>query len=114
MYVYVFVQLYVCICNTGTYILCLIVPRKYVAKVVFLWAMGYMTLSHIYRMHGDLFLAGIFDFTGIIMCLYMYTSLMYTYKLRNKCIHTCICIRTHHRHTNGSYHETDIICIQFT
>lgn len=53
-----------------TYLLCLIVPRKYVHIVVFIWAMGYMTFSHIYRMYVS-YMSGIFDFTGTQMVITM-------------------------------------------
>lgn len=53
-----------------TYLLCLVVPKKYVHIVVFMWAMSYMTLSHIYRMYVS-YLSGIFDFTGTQMVLTM-------------------------------------------
>ena len=46
-----------------TYILCIVVPKKYVHIVVFVWAMGYMTMAHVYRMYVS-YMSGIFDFTG--------------------------------------------------
>eukprot|EP00981_Chlorochromonas_danica_P004813 scaffold967_cov173-Ochromonas_danica.AAC.24 len=39
-------------------------------KLAFLWAMGYMTMSHIYRMYVS-YLTGVFDFTGTQMVLTM-------------------------------------------
>lgn len=58
------------ITSAVTYLLCLIVPRKYVHLVVFVWAMGYMTMSHIYRMYVS-YMSGIFDFTGTQMVITM-------------------------------------------
>jgi len=56
--------------SSVTYLLCLIVPRKYCAQVVFLWVMGYMTAAHLYRMWVS-YLTGVFDFTGTQMVLTM-------------------------------------------
>jgi lysophospholipid acyltransferase len=53
-----------------TYLICAIAPRKYCPTLVFLWAMGYMTGSHIYRMYVS-YLSGVFDFTGTQMVLTM-------------------------------------------
>mmetsp|Transcript_4371 Transcript_4371/g.3922 ORF Transcript_4371/g.3922 Transcript_4371/m.3922 type:complete len:526 (-) Transcript_4371:58-1635(-) len=53
-----------------TYLLCLIVPGKTVTRLVFIWVMGYMTCSHIYRMYVS-YLSGVFDFTGTQMVLTM-------------------------------------------
>ena len=50
-----------------TYLICLVAPRNTIHILVFIWAMGYMFASHVYRMSGDLYLAGVFDFTGIIL-----------------------------------------------
>ena len=58
--------------SLGTYVLCLVTPPKYVHIVVFIWAMGYMTASHISQMQGDdKYLKGIFDYTGTQMVLTM-------------------------------------------
>lgn len=53
-----------------TYIICAIAPKKYQHYIVFLWVMGYMTGSHIYRMYVS-YMSGIFDFTGTQMVLTM-------------------------------------------
>jgi hypothetical protein len=53
-----------------TYVLCAILPKRQVATVVFIWVMGYMLLSHVYRMYVS-YLSGIFDFTGTQMVLTM-------------------------------------------
>lgn len=53
-----------------TYILCFLLPGKYKASGVFVFVMGYMLLSHIYRMYVS-YLSGIFDFTGTQMVLTM-------------------------------------------
>jgi lysophospholipid acyltransferase len=58
------------ITSTVTYLLCAIVPKKYVHIVVFVWAMGYMTGAHVYRMYVS-YMSGIFDFTGTQMVLTM-------------------------------------------
>lgn len=56
--------------SLGTYLLCLIVPRKYVHIAVFIFVMGYMTAAHGYRMYVS-YMSGIFDFTGTQMVLTM-------------------------------------------
>lgn len=56
--------------SLGTYLICALFPRKISPRVAFLWAMGYMTLSHMYRMYVS-YLSGIFDFTGTQMVLTM-------------------------------------------
>lgn len=62
-----------------TYLICLLAPKKSVASLVFIWAMGYMTMSHIYRMYVS-YLSGVFDFTGTQMVLTMkLTSFAYNY-----------------------------------
>jgi len=33
-----------------TYLLCLVMPRKILPSVVFVWVMGYMICAHVYRM----------------------------------------------------------------
>mmetsp|Transcript_34143 Transcript_34143/g.32569 ORF Transcript_34143/g.32569 Transcript_34143/m.32569 type:complete len:522 (+) Transcript_34143:207-1772(+) len=53
-----------------TYLICALAPRKYAAILVFVWAMSYMTGSHLYRMYVS-YLSGIFDFTGTQMVLTM-------------------------------------------
>lgn len=53
-----------------TYLLCLIFPRKYLGVTVFIWAMTFMTLCHLYRMYVS-YMSGIFDFTGTQMVLTM-------------------------------------------
>jgi hypothetical protein len=53
-----------------TYLLCALAPKKYQAQIVFVWVMGYMTMSHIYRMYVS-YLSGIFDFTGTQMVITM-------------------------------------------
>jgi MBOAT, membrane-bound O-acyltransferase family len=53
-----------------TYLICAIAPRNYCPMLVFLWAMGYMTGSHVYRMYVS-YLSGVFDFTGTQMVLTM-------------------------------------------
>lgn len=47
--------------SLGIYLIAAIAPGK--PKVAFLWAMGYMTMSHIYRMYVS-YLTGVFDHTG--------------------------------------------------
>lgn len=54
----------------ATYLLCLIAPGKLKPTSVFLFVMGYMTISHAYRMYVS-YLSGIFDFTGTQMVLTM-------------------------------------------
>ena len=49
-----------------TYILCIIAPRKFLPSIVFLWAMGYMVVCHVYQMYVS-YLSGNFDFTGMQM-----------------------------------------------
>lgn len=56
--------------SLGTYLICALLPRKISPRVAFVWAMGYMTLSHMYRMYVS-YLSGIFDFTGTQMVLTM-------------------------------------------
>lgn len=51
-----------------TYLLCALIPGQ--PRVAFLWAMGYMTMAHIYRMYVA-YLTGIFDHTGTQMVLTM-------------------------------------------
>jgi lysophospholipid acyltransferase len=53
-----------------TYLLCLFFPRKYLGIAVFVWAMGFMTVCHLYRMYVS-YMSGIFDFTGTQMVLTM-------------------------------------------
>jgi hypothetical protein len=53
-----------------TYLLCLVFPRKYLGIAVFVWAMGFMTMCHLYRMYVS-YMSGIFDFTGTQMVLTM-------------------------------------------
>lgn len=55
---------------TVTYLICLTVPRKHVHIYVFIWAMGYMTLSHLYRM-TYFYMVDQFDFTRTQMVLTM-------------------------------------------
>lgn len=62
-----------------TYIICKHCPKKHVGKLVFLWAMGYMTISHWYRMYTS-YMSYIFDFTGTQMVITMkLTSFAYNY-----------------------------------
>jgi len=62
-----------------TYIICKHCPPKYVGKLVFLWAMGYMTMSHWYRMYTS-YMSYIFDFTGTQMVITMkLSSFAYNY-----------------------------------
>lgn len=56
--------------SAGTYLICMLAPRKQVATIVFVWAMAYMTAAHIYRMYVS-YMSGIFDFTGMQMVLTM-------------------------------------------
>lgn len=56
--------------SLGLYIICAIAPRKSIASLGFAWGMGYMLLSHIYRMYVS-YNTGIFDFTGTQMVLTM-------------------------------------------
>jgi hypothetical protein len=56
--------------SLGTYFICLLCPKRYVAVAVFVFVMGYMTVSHIYRMYVS-YLSGVFDFTGTQMVLTM-------------------------------------------
>ena len=53
-----------------TYLICLISPRKHVHLYVFVWAMGYMTFSHLYRM-VFFYMVDQFDFTRTQMVLTM-------------------------------------------
>ncbi len=53
-----------------TYLICLLAPRKYCHYIVFVWAMSYMTLSHLYRMYVE-YMTGVFDFTGTQMVITM-------------------------------------------
>lgn len=53
-----------------TYLICALAPRKYAHILVFVWAMGYMTGSHLYRMYTS-YMSGVFDFTGTQMVLTM-------------------------------------------
>ena len=53
-----------------TYLICLVVPRRYSAVTAFVWVMGYMSVSHLYRMYVS-YLTGEFDFTGTQMVLTM-------------------------------------------
>lgn len=53
-----------------TYLVCALGPRKHQHKIVFLWAMGYMTGCHVYKMYTS-YLTGITDFTGTHMVLTM-------------------------------------------
>eukprot|EP01038_Epipyxis_sp_PR26KG_P009308 gene9308-12542_t len=63
----------------GTYLICLIAPKKYVAQFGFLFVMGYMTAAHAYRMYVS-YLSGVFDFTGTQMVLTMkLTSFAYNF-----------------------------------
>ena len=55
---------------TVTYLICLTVPRKHVHIYVFIWAMGYMTSSHLYRM-TYFYMVDQFDFTRTQMVLTM-------------------------------------------
>lgn len=62
-----------------TYLICLNLPKKYVATTVFIWAMGYMIIAHWYRMYTS-YMTFIFDFTGTQMVLTMkLTSFAYNY-----------------------------------
>jgi hypothetical protein len=62
-----------------TYLICALAPRKFSAKIAFVWVMGYMTACHVYRMYVS-YLSGIFDFTGTQMVLTMkLTSFAYNY-----------------------------------
>lgn len=56
--------------SLGTYLICLMAPRKHLHIVAFLWVMGYMTCSHAYRMYLS-YLSGAFDFTATQMVLTM-------------------------------------------
>ena len=58
------------ICSLTTYIICLLSPARYQSSIVFIWVMGYMTMSHIYRMYVS-YMSGIFDFTGTQMVITM-------------------------------------------
>lgn len=53
-----------------TYLICLLAPRKYCHYIVFIFAMAYMTGSHLYRMYVE-YLTGVFDFTGTQMVITM-------------------------------------------
>ena len=62
-----------------TYLLCIVSPGKSLPRIAFLWVMGYMTASHIYRMYVA-YMTGEFDFTGTQMVLTMkLTSFAYNY-----------------------------------
>lgn len=58
------------ISSLGTYLICLLLPKKIQHKVAFFFVMGYMTGSHIYRMYVS-YMSGVFDFTGTQMVLTM-------------------------------------------
>jgi len=58
------------ISSVVTYLLCIILPKKYQPVIVFIWVMGYMTMSHLYRMYVS-YLSGVFDFTGTQMVITM-------------------------------------------
>jgi hypothetical protein len=67
------------ISSAVTYLICALAPKKSQHLIVFLWVMGYMTGSHIYRMYVS-YMSGIFDFTGTQMVLTMkLTSFAYNY-----------------------------------
>jgi hypothetical protein len=54
--------------SLGIYLIAMLFPRR--PKLAFAWAMGYMTMSHIYRMYVS-YLTGEFDHTGTQMVLTM-------------------------------------------
>jgi hypothetical protein len=65
----------------GNYLICIIAPRKHVGSLCMLWSMGYMTLSHFYRMcvchaYSCVVFKEVsgFDFTGTQMVLTMKLS----------------------------------------
>ena len=69
-YVYGSDWLHGVISSLVTYLICLVAPRKHVHLYVFGWAMGYMTLSHLYRM-VFFYMVDAFDFTRTQMVLTM-------------------------------------------
>lgn len=63
----------------GTYLICLLFPKNIQHYAVFIFVMGYMTGSHMYRMYVS-YMSGVFDFTGTQMVLTMkLTSFAYNY-----------------------------------
>ena len=102
------------ISSAVTYLLCAVVPKKYVHVVVFVWAMGYMTMAHMYRMYVS-YMSGIFDFTGtqvgLLSAWILVISLMWHDIVRNDMkwydmIWTCRCP------SDGTHHEADILRLQ--
>lgn len=69
-YVYGIDYMHGVISTTITYIICLVAPRNRVHIYVFIWAMGYMTFSHLYRM-TFFYMVDQFDFTRTQMVLTM-------------------------------------------
>lgn len=62
-----------------TYLICAFAPMKSVGPMAFVWAIGYMTMSHWYRMYTS-YMSGKFDFTGTQMVLTMkLTSFAWNY-----------------------------------
>ncbi|CAM9628376.1 unnamed protein product [Ascophyllum nodosum] len=56
------------ISSTVTYLMVLFLPNKYMPHIVFLFVMGYICVSHIYRMYVD-YMGWSLDFTGPQMVL---------------------------------------------
>ena len=56
--------------SSGTYLICLAAPRKYLAVIAFAWVMFYMTMTHWYRMYTS-YMSGELDHTGTQMVLTM-------------------------------------------
>ena len=64
---------------SGTYLICLMCPRHMAGDIGFVWTMGYMTLSHAYRMYVA-YNSSELDFTMMQMVLTMkLSSLAYNY-----------------------------------
>jgi hypothetical protein len=62
-----------------TYLICMLVPKKYLTSTAFLWVMGYMTIAHCFRMYVS-YMSGILDFTGTQMVMTMkLTSFAFNY-----------------------------------
>ena len=69
-YVYGIDYMHGVISTAVTYLICLVAPRNQVHIYVFIWAMGYMTFSHLYRM-TFFYMVDQFDFTRTQMVLTM-------------------------------------------
>lgn len=58
------------ITSLGTYLICALFPKRSQHLATFVFVMGYMLGSHIYRMYVS-YMSGVFDFTGTQMVLTM-------------------------------------------